>query len=381
MKVVNKDEILRRKEAEERERLRQVKLLVRDFLETKETDNSLAKKYNMSSATVGRRLVDEERIMEVFPENGREIYNQIMSIRREKAEQEEKDILEKTKILVKRFLETNESDIELSLKTGISSSTVGRRLTDKARILKLYPENGEEIFSLISTKRSENQLKGKALGGQTSVLNHGYLKDENGRFLGNTKFRLDLIFDREDLQIKFLKHLILTFRAKLPLITELFPFTEKDILEKILYNSGEGGTYISILYLFYHDTTNQDIARRNIIVFYRDILNAIKDNDVTAKKYLLSQVSDYQVLQFRKEHQPGTKINDQQLGLILNYQLKYALNQRQIADIFNIDQANYSIKLKKYLSDKPELQVRYEALCDYNLMLGGRKARGYNGRS
>ena len=65
-------------------------------------------------------------------------------------------MIKETRQLVNLFLRTNKSDIELSRMTGISSSTVGRRLTNEFGILKAFPERGAEIYELIKENRQKN---------------------------------------------------------------------------------------------------------------------------------------------------------------------------------------------------------------------------------
>ena len=136
-------------------------------------------------------------------------------------ENKKEQVLRETKLLVRLFLKTNASDEELSKMTGISSSTVGRRLTNRDIILSCFPANGERLFEIVREKRKYNRERGKVIGNQTSVLNN---------FNGTPKLRLDVIYKDERKQLKFLSHLVLTFRAKLPLISELFGFEERKFL-------------------------------------------------------------------------------------------------------------------------------------------------------
>ena len=173
--------------------------------------------------------------------------------------QEEK-IIRETKELVELFLQTNASDIELSKMTGISSSTVGRRLTNKKRIIQVYGYKiGEEIYNQVMGIRKNNLQKGKKIGGQKSMLNNVYVKDENGKFSGSTKLRVDVIYDDELLQKHFLFHLALTFKAKPKTIADLFQIDEKKLLEDLIGVSMGG--YNSLLNLIYHDNSDQELVK------------------------------------------------------------------------------------------------------------------------
>ena len=116
----------------------------------------------------------------------------------------QKEIMEETVMLVNLFLETNESDILLGERTGISSSTVGRRLTNRDTILKCFPDNGERLYEIIKEKRKNNLQRGKIIGSQASKLN-------NLEFMNDTpKLRLDVLYRDERKQTWLLSQLALT---------------------------------------------------------------------------------------------------------------------------------------------------------------------------
>ena len=274
-------------------------------------------------------------------------------------------IIEETKMLVDLFLKTNASDIELSKKTGISSSTVGRRLTNKDYILKAFPTNGEILFEKIKLKRQENLLKGKALGGQTTLLNHVFTKDEERKVTGSTKLKLDVIFPKEENQNRFLVHISLYFHLHLDTLSLLFQIDEKELFDKL--NKISPSSYKSFEYLFKMDDTNQDIARENFLNYYRELINAMRERNLEEKKRLINEVCDKKVLDFRNNHKPGDTILEEDIIALFNYQMKYALSNESIGYMFNIHNKNYAKRINAYLFDKPELKRSYEHVVDYNL--------------
>lgn len=271
--------------------------------------------------------------------------------------------IDETKQLVELFLATNASDIELSKQTGISSSTIGRRLTDKSKILKAFPENGEKVYTQIKEKRQQNLQAGKVLGGQTSMVNNIYLNGNIGKFEGCHKLRLDVITANELQQWELLMHLALTFRLKLTTLAELFQIEEQQLLGKILtYNKK---AYNSLLYLFYRDETDQEIAKEKFIHYYRELLKAIKVKNEAELTELLAQANDVKITEFASKRTPFTPLSDNEVGLLIDYQLKYGLTSLAIARKFGIDVTNYQKVTYNYLSDKPYLKERFDALLDY----------------
>ena len=281
-----------------------------------------------------------------------------------KSREQEEKILKETKLLVELFLETGLSDIELSKQTGISSSTVGRRLTNAFNIKKIYPDNGDELYEQIMFKRQENLHNGKVLGGQISVIRNTPLKDRNGKFKGSfSKLRLDFFYQNKEKQMKLLKHMALTFRAKPPLLSELFGFTEEEIIN-YLYESTPNS--LSIKYLIENDFSDQMDAKDKIIAFYCDLLDAAKGFDVERVNELIKRVFDFHAHEVIIKRKNNELLNSDDFGEIVKYQLKYALKQKDVCSIFGLEPNYFRTRLSKYLAENEELKERYNALTDFN---------------
>lgn len=273
-------------------------------------------------------------------------------------------MIEETKMLVNLFLETNASDIELSKMTGISSSTVGRRLTNESNILRAFPDKGSSIYELVKGKRQENLQRGKALGGQTSLLNHIYTKDASGKFTGSSKIRLDVVYPNEESQYRFLVHVALTFRLHLDTLSSLLGIDEDELLRKM--NEVSPASYEALQFLFCSDIKNQDLAKERFIDYYRELLKAISSKDLKEKRRLINMVTDSKVSEFKKRWKPGDKISDEDLRTLLNYQLKYALTTNTLVYNFNINRPNYQRRVYNLIETEPELKQDYEYLSDFN---------------
>lgn len=269
----------------------------------------------------------------------------------------QKKIQEETLYLIKIFLQTNESDIELEKRTGISSSTVGRRLTNKAVILQCFSKDGEKIYELIKEKRRKNLERGKILGGQATLLKNANSKE-------SLKLRSDILYSDREKQIKFLTHLFLTFRVKLPLITELFDVSEKEILNDLIkYNPD---IYPSILYLFYQDETDQKLAKERVINYYQNLVNSLIKKDKAGINILLREISDSKIVECKKKINMEKNIIDEDIMTILMYQLKYGLSNYIIGEKFGFDSVNYANRVRNIIKDNIELSERYESLMRYN---------------
>lgn len=286
--------------------------------------------------------------------------------------EQEAKMLEETKLLVDLFLKTQESDIDLEKRTGISSSTVGRRLTNKKRIIQVYGYKiGEEIYNQVMGIRKNNLQKGKKIGGQKSMLNNVYVKDENGKFSGSTKLRVDVIYDDELLQKHFLFHLALTFKAKPKTIADLFQIDEKKLLEDLIGVSMGG--YNSLLNLIYHDNSDQELVKQNIISYYRELLYAISKKDNEEKIRLINMVSDEKASLVKKSLEDGTvntaSLTDEDVEVLFRYQIKYALSVTEVANTFGLDAKIYEMRI----SSLKALEEEKNALDSISDFPGGRK--------
>lgn len=269
----------------------------------------------------------------------------------------EKDerIIKETKTIVKLFLMTRASDIELANKVGLSSSTIGRRLTNKERILKAFPDKGEKIYDVIIRLRRKNSLEGKLLGAETSKMAHG--SDEvkqrlNIKVLGNTEAK----------QYNKLMHLILTYRPKLSLLSELFQIDEKCLFELIIRYCYPNKHIIK--YIFEIELTDQEVARENIISFYHDLVIARRNNDKEAYKEVLSRIDDTKFLEAKEKHKPNHSITDEVVNACLEYQIKYCLPKKDACRTLGISYSDYQLAVYAMIENHP-LRAQYEQLSDW----------------
>ena len=271
---------------------------------------------------------------------------------------QEEQILKETKALVKLFITTNASDIELSKMTGISSSTVGRRLTNEKRILTAFPDNGEKVYAVITSKRKSNLKQGKLLGGQISMLNNANVSSLEKL----PKLKLAALSKSKDKQIRILIHMVLTFRVKLKLLSRLFQFEEQELLNDI-HNVSNDSINKALDYLFNYDEFNQEIALANLIDFYSRFIMARQRKDKNAQKRLINEIDDYKVKLVLKNLASMDKID---FKSFLDYQFKYGLTLEETAKTLKIDSNIYENKIKEILAERKELKTRYELLEKFN---------------
>ncbi len=260
--------------------------------------------------------------------------------------------LQEVKLLTELFLKTRKSDIELAEMTGISSSNVQRRLNDVERMKAVFGINeGIAKYNEITKLRQENKLHGKILGGEISRMNNS----DNGQ----RKLRLDIFYSKREEQMKFLLHLMLTFRLKFKTVEELFGYSKEELDEAFRPLNIPNRTFQFLEFENY----NQTLAKNQLIFYYKNYLDS-SNKEERAK--LIYEVLDDKVLKIFKENRvPGETISEEVLSSLIKYQLKYGLSDSNIADMFNIHRSNYTKKANKYVENKKALLQRRENLVDY----------------
>ncbi len=282
-------------------------------------------------------------------------------------EQTEK-IIHETEFLVKLFLKTNCSDVDLSKLTKISSSTVGRRLTNKEWIMKAFPDNGEELYEEIAKKRQQNIEKGKIMGSQISLLNKNFNRDNINSV---PALRFDVLFKNPQSSLIFIYHMALTFKTELSTLADLLQISERD-LERQMTEAKPGSSYYFYnLKQYYFD---QEEAKIRFVRYYQELLEALKNGQKEMLYELLMAVTDNKAESIIKNRQSGEIISDKDLMIILIYQLKYFISTKSTCQIFGINIHNYRERVKRLLEQNPELYRQYDFLISYYSAKKGRTA-------
>ena len=266
-------------------------------------------------------------------------------------------LCEEIKLLVNLFLKTNLSDIELSEKTGISSSTVGRRLTNKEKIIEVFdkPENkiskyknltGNDLYELIRDKRKSNLDKARKKGGITA-----YNKQKNS-------ILNDLNMDAKS-KYNFLALCVLTFRLHMPNVEELVNMNKENIIKNLMqYNPQEKEAF---RYLFTADKTNQTKCLNAFNKYYKGLKETMKKKDKKKVHELLFAINDNYVINLIGQ----TKLTNRDIKEIINYQIKHAKTTQEISKLIKIPCKELNNKIKECLKTNKQLQSSYFNLLNY----------------
>jgi len=160
--------------------------------------------------------------------------------------------------------------------------------------------------------------------------------------------------------MEFLIHLMLTFRVKLSLIEQMFQIN-KNLLKRKL--SEDIKFFDALSYLNFNDETNQEEARKNVRYFYKELHNAFKDN--IKKNILFNMISDEKINIIKNSNKSIDILSNDEIISILKYQLKYALNNDQLVNEFNMDMEKYRERIQVVLLENELLNQRYNDLMNY----------------
>lgn len=178
------------------------------------------------------------------------------------------------------------------------------------------------------------------------------------------KLKLEIFSKSEDKQYLYLRHLILTFRAKLPLVSELFQISEEELYQKLIeYN---GNSYRALLYLFNHDAADQDLAKRNMITFYKNLISTLISKNKNEQKRLIDSISDKDAVNVQKKGNNGEDLSDDDILIIMKHQLKYAMSYRGVATLFSQHRHSMCLRMERLIGDNEELKEKFEKLSAFN---------------
>ena len=97
----------------------------------------------------------------------------------------------------------------------------------------------------------------------------------------------------------------------------------------------------NIVYLSIVDKTNQEIAKTDFLEYYKNLLNVKKTDELNS---LVASLS---------------KVEEENYKDILNYQIKYALNNNEVINKFGIDKDEYNKNIYLILDNDPILKDEY----------------------
>lgn len=176
---------------------------------------------------------------------------------------------------------------------------------------------------------------------------------------------LYVMFPKKDERVRFLSSAILTFGLSLDTISSLL---EKDPNYFYAYISVDNPLEASVNKIFNDSLKSQIIAKEKFVDYFNKLEEA-HNNDKEKYRKLLDMLTDKDFKKIKdKLAISRPHLSDEEIVIILKYQLKYMLSNGSVAFILQIDRKNYSNRVKALKDKYPELVDEYEKMMKFNQM-------------
>lgn len=164
-------------------------------------------------------------------------------------------------------------------------------------------------------------------------------------------------------QVNFLFDLALTFRIKPEVLAPIVNMDTATLLN--LFATYKSKTKHALDYLINYDLTNQAEAVQRLQQFYQNLCDAINQKDKAKMQALLEEITDHKAMRlYNEKKKRNYTYTDENLRVIINFQLKYALPTDYVVSKFQTAKGWYQDKVKALIGEDFELYNRYQSIND-----------------
>ncbi len=156
---------------------------------------------------------------------------------------------------------------------------------------------------------------------------------------------------------------VLTYQLSVESLEELLGIDKETLYNSLTNANGNLGSHVDFVFRHYCET--QDVAKEKFIKFYERLLRAFKYRNKKLFIAILSEIDDSQYINFKNNHKLGSSYTDEEILMIVKYQIKYSLTLQSLLYTFHISRKVYSRRLKEIFPNYPDLQTKYEFLMDF----------------
>lgn len=174
--------------------------------------------------------------------------------------------------------------------------------------------------------------------------------------------KLEKMFPTEEVRKRFITMAILEFRLSVEDLESLLGIDKKIIYEEFVYGNGNIGENVKKEFDFYGELPG--VAKERFLTYLNRLQRAIKYGNEKLAKSILEELYDKEIVKFKRNHEFGERISDEEILAMVKYQIKYLLSNNQLGKILNISKRNYSARLQKLLPNYPDLQKKHDLLTN-----------------
>lgn len=287
--------------------------------------------------------------------------------------------------IVRRYLVDRMTAKKIDLELGYSNKA-NKVLKDREGIIALFDfsENefpelplpdeissyGEFIWEEINKKKKEDReaaissyretIKDVIIPSKTSQL-------ETEKEIGEqvpARVEISRLYNSEDKQYRFVVMAALHFRLDLNSLSILLGKDQNIINQKC--KNYVSSMHNALEYLFTEELYSQEVAIQDFLIYYDELMNALNSGDKDKSSALVKLLADSQVRELKERYKSGDVWSLEDLEILLNYQLKYAISTSNIGRNFSINRKTYADRLKSIFEIRPDLKDRYERLTEWH---------------
>lgn len=174
---------------------------------------------------------------------------------------------------------------------------------------------------------------------------------------------LEIMFPNGPKRKQIVSLCVLTFQLSLETLEELLGIDKEILYNNLVVANGNLGSHIDFIFKHYCET--QDVAKEKFIKFYERLLRAFRYRNKKLFIAILSEIDDSCVVNLKNNHKLGSSYTDEEILMIVKYQIKYSLTIQSLLNTFHISKKVYTARLKEILPNYPDLQTKFEFLMDF----------------
>lgn len=174
---------------------------------------------------------------------------------------------------------------------------------------------------------------------------------------------LEIMFPNGPKRKQIVSLCVLTFQLSLETLEELLGIDKEILYNNLAVANDNLGSHIDFIFKHYCET--QDVAKEKFIKFYERLLRAFRYRNKKLFIAILSEIDDSYVVNLKNNHKLGSSYTDEEILMIVKYQIKYSLTMQSLLNTFHISKKVYTARLKEILPNYPDLQTKFEFLMDF----------------
>ena len=179
----------------------------------------------------------------------------------------------------------------------------------------------------------------------------------------NVKY-LYQMFPKKEKRNHFLSQCVLTYGLSLESLCNTLDLNKEKTYDDLVVRNIK--YYESVEKVFKFGMKRQENAISNFIEFFTSLIEAYERKNKEEVANVLHELSDKKAVYIAKRPDPkGKRLNDEQIVTILKYQIKYMLETKTIAKIFNIDRGTYSSRVRNLGLEYADLISDFDYLSDF----------------